>query len=281
MPTFELGSRWADVLGCRLHYVDKGVGPPLLMLHGNPTWSFLYRHLIGDLQRDYRCVAPDYPGFGLSQAAVGYDFDPRSHARVIEEFLLTSDLRDVTLVAQDWGGPIGLWIAGRNPERFSGLVLGNTWGWPVNGDLIFELFSRFWGGALGRALVLNFNAFVNVLLPLGTVQRLPRAVMEAYRAPFQRRAARLPTHLFPRAILGSRDFLVEVEAGLGRLKHLPVLLAWGARDPAFRAKERRRFEQVFPLSRTVVLPDASHYIQEDSPEKMAAAIRAWHSRTCP
>ena len=106
--------------GHEVAYVDEGEGPPLLMLHGNPTWSFVYRDVIAGLRDRFRCVAPDLPGFGFSTAAAGFGFRPVEHARVIERFVEALGLRDATLVAQDWGGPIGLWVAARQPERLWG-----------------------------------------------------------------------------------------------------------------------------------------------------------------
>lgn len=272
---FPFRSRFIEIDGSRVHYVDEGEGPPLLLLHGNPTWSFLYRDIIRGLRGRFRCVAPDYPGFGLSVARAGYGFTPAEHADTIERLLLALDLSDVTLMVQDWGGPIGLGVASRHPERFRALVIGNTWAWPVNGDLRFELFSRFLGGPVGALLIRNFNAFVNLLIPAGTRRRLPGEVMAAYRGPFSRKASREPTHVFPREILASRDYLAGVEGGLRRLADLPALLLWGDRDPAFRGAERTRFERIFPRHRTVVLRDAGHFIQEDAAEEIVAEISRW------
>jgi haloalkane dehalogenase len=276
---FPFQSRFVEVGGCRLHYVDEGEGPILLLLHGNPTWSFLYRDVIKGLSGSFRCVAPDYPGFGLSEAPSGYGFTPAEHAQVVEGFVRTLDLRDVTLVAQDWGGPIGLGIAARCPERFGGLVLLSTFAWPVNGTLHFEAFSRLMGGPLGGFLIRNFNAFVNLVLPAGVRRRrLAPEVMAAYRGPFSRRAARTPTHVFPREILRSRAYLAEVERGLALLKHLPTLIVWGDRDLYFRPAERRRFERLLPNHRTVLVREAGHYLQEDAPEELVSAIAGWLGR---
>ncbi len=273
-------SRRLDLDGAVLHYLDEGEGPTLLLLHGNPTWSFLYRDVIRGLAGRFRCVALDYPGFGLSHAPAGYDFRPASHARVVEAFVERLDLRDVGLVGQDWGGPIGLAVAGRRPERFRALVLGNTWAWPVNGDPHFERFAWLMGGPPGRFAIRRFNAFVNLLLPAGVKRRrLPPDVMAAYRAPTALAPRRMATAVFPREIVASHDFLAGVEAGLARLARLPVLLVWGDRDIAFRESERLRFEAAFPRHRTVVLHGAGHFIQEDAPEAVARAITAWWDET--
>jgi haloalkane dehalogenase len=276
---FPFESRFVELAGCRVHYVDEGSGPLLLLLHGNPTWSFLYRDIIRGSSSDFRCIALDYPGFGLSTAAPGYDFEPESHAKVVELFVEHLDLTDITLFVQDWGGPIGLGVAARHPERFAKLVIGNTWAWPVNGDRHFERFSRLMGGAFGGFMIRNFNAFVNLLIPAGVKRhKVSRQVMTVYRMPFADRKAREATHIFPRAILRSRDYLERVEAGLPRLGNLPALILWGDRDIAFREKERLRFESAFPFHETAVLKGAGHFIQEDAADEIVSAIRAWWGR---
>ncbi len=273
---FPFESHAVELDGCRVHYIDEGTGPVLLLLHGNPTWSFLYRDIVKDLKDRFRCIAPDHPGFGLSQAALGYGFTPAEHARVLEQFVLALDLSDVTMMCQDWGGPIGLGVAGRHPGRFRALVVGNTWAWPVNGDLHFEGFSRLMGGPVGKFTIFNFNAFVNLLIPAGVRRRkVPDEIMNAYRNPFPTKKSRRPTYVFPRSILHSREYLAEVEQGLPKITGLPTLILWGDRDIAFRGKERKRFEQLFPDHRTVILKGAGHFIQEDAAAEIADNIASW------
>lgn len=272
---FPYQSRFLELDGCRLHYVDEGEGPVLLLLHGNPTWSFLYRHLIARLRHRFRCIGLDYPGFGLSSATPGYGFTPAEHAAVVGRFVVDLGLGSFTPVVHDWGGPIGLAVAGRHTERVRALVITNTFAWPVDGDRHFEWFSRLMGGPVGCLAIRRANAFVNVMVPAGTRRRLSRAEMAHYRGPFPTADARMPTHVFPREILASRDFLAEVEAGLTRLAHLPALIAWGGRDVAFTDAERRRLEAAFPRHRSVVFERARHYIQEDVPEELASDIEGW------
>lgn len=273
---FPFESRFVDVGGHRIHYVDEGTGPTLLLLHGNPTWAFLYRHLVPLLRGRFRCVAVDHPGFGRSVAVPGYDFLPASHARALEGFVEALDLRDFAVMVQDWGGPIGLWVAGRHPDRVKALVIGNTWAWPIDGDPHFERFSKVMGGAVGAFAIRHFNAFVNVMIPMNCKRRsLSRAEMAAYRGPFPTWEERRRTNIFPREIRGSSAFLAEVEAGLQALAEKPALIVWGDRDIAFLEKERRRFEALLPRHRTVPLPGAGHYIQEDAPEEIAEAIGRW------
>ena len=272
---YPFADRYTDAGGARVHYVDEGSGPPLLLVHGNPTWSFLYREIIKGLSGRFRCIAVDHPGFGLSKAPAGYGFTPAEHARVLEQLVLELDLRDVTLMVQDWGGPIGFAVAGRHPDRFARFVIGNTWAWPKS-DFGTQLFSRFLGGPAGRRLILGRNLFVERLLPAGVRRRkLSETVMDAYRGPFPDPRSRLPTYVFPREILRSRPFLADVERRLAALADRPALIVWPTKDVAFRDPERRRWEQLFHDHRTVMLEGAGHYIQEDAPDELVAAIRDW------
>jgi haloalkane dehalogenase len=277
---FPFASRFVSIDGHTVHYVDEGDGPVLLMLHGNPVWSFVYRRVIAELRRDFRCIALDYPGFGLSTAAPGYGFLPTEHAAVVARFIDELALSDIALLVNDWGGPIGLSVAGSRPERFSRLIIGNTWAWPVTGDTHFERFASLMGGRLGRFLIARFNLFVNVFVPKGhTRRRLPAAELNHYRAPFPTPASRRPTSVLPRQITHARDWLADVERGLARLASHPVLLLWGDRDIAFRATERDRFSSHFPAATTVHLHGAGHFIASDAPDDVLAAIRDWHPHT--
>jgi haloalkane dehalogenase len=272
---YPFSSRFADVAGARVDYLDEGDGPPLLLLHGNPTWSFLYRDVVKGLRDRFRCIAVDHPGFGLSQPQPGHRFTPAEHADVLEQLVLALDLTGITMMVQDWGGPIGFAVATRHPDRFAAFVIGNTWAWPKS-DLGTQLFSRLLGGPIGRRLIINRNLFVERILP-GGVRRhaLSDAVMDAYRGPFPTPASRRPVAVFPCEILASRPFLAEVERRLSELRDRPALLLWPTKDVAFRDRERRQWEELFPQHRTVPLEGAGHYIQEDAAHEIVAAIREW------
>jgi haloalkane dehalogenase len=272
---YPFESHYADVGGSRVHYIDEGGGPPLLLLHGNPTWSFLYRNIVTGLRDRYRCIALDYPGFGLSAPAPGYGFTPAEHADIVEQLVLRLDLSGATMMVQDWGGPIGFAVATRHPARFGAFVIGNTWAWPKS-DPGTQAFSRFLGGPVGRRLVANRNVFIEKILP-GAVRRvtLPEAVMNAYRGPFPTPASRKPIAVFPGEILASRPFLADIERRLPSLSDRRALVVWPTKDVAFGERERRRWEEIFPNHRTVLLEGAGHYIQEDAADEIVAAIRSW------
>lgn len=136
---FPFASRFMAVGEARLHYIREGCGPTLVFVHGNPTWSFLYRRIIHALREDYECIALDLPGFGLSRPPPHYGFTPEEHADLVAQFLLEADVRRGCLIAHDWGGPIGLWAMFNTGDRLASFCLGNSWAWPVNGIIHFRM----------------------------------------------------------------------------------------------------------------------------------------------
>ena len=273
---YPFADHYLDVEGARVHYLDEGEGPPLLLLHGNPTYSLLYREIVSGLRDRYRCIAVDYPGFGLSSAPPGYGFTPAEHASVLERLVAELDLRDITMMTQDWGGPIGFAVATRHPDRFAAFVVGNTFAWPMNHKRGARIFSRVLGGPIGGYLILRRNFFVEFILPRSLQRtKLSDEVMAAYRGPFPTPESRRPLHVFPREIIGSTPFLAEVERGLAALRDRPALIVWPDKDPVFAAEEHARFEAAFPDHKTVALTGAGHYIQEDAPREIVDAIRSW------
>jgi len=273
---FPFESRFIGIDGHHIHYVDVGSGPTLLFLHGNPTWSFDYSAVIDSLRQEFRCVAVDYPGFGLSQAAPGYRYLPAQHAQVIGAFVDALGLSGVTLVAHDWGGPIGLATVQKRPEVFNQLVLTNTWAWPVSDPLV-QIMSHAMGSLLGRLLIRRFNLFVNVMIPIGHRLTKPTAEqMIHYQKALDSPTRREASAVFPREIIASRAFLADVEAGLTDIATLPTLVIWGDADFAFGNNELRRWEQTFTDHRTVSAKGAGHFVPSDAPEQFTEAIRDWH-----
>jgi haloalkane dehalogenase len=272
---YPFDNHYLQIDGHTVHYVDEGSGPVLLLLHGNPTWSFLYRRIIAELSAQFRCIALDYPGFGLSTAGPGYSFKPEQHSQVVEQFITTLGLTDIRLMVQDWGGPIGLGVAGRRPDLIHALIIGNTWAWPAQDVRHIAMFSRIAGNPLSRLLIRRFNAFVVWLMPAGVNRPLTPAEKAAYRGPFPTPASRQPTAIFPHEILASRDYLARVEHGLTKLSDKPALLLWGSADTGFKDSERERFEAALPRHHTRILDGAKHFIQENDPAAICSEIRAF------
>ncbi|NCC30859.1 MAG: alpha/beta fold hydrolase, partial [Chloroflexia bacterium] len=156
---YPFASHFFTVPAGRMHYVDEGSGEPIVMIHGNPTWSFLYRNLIKRLQLEYRCIAMDHLGFGLSDKPDQWSYLPKDHAANLAAFIEGLGLQKITLVVQDWGGPLGLSYALNHPDNVARIVIINTWAWPVNRDPYYMAFSGIMGGPIGRVLILRYNFF--------------------------------------------------------------------------------------------------------------------------
>jgi len=272
---FDVEHKFLDLDGARIHYVDEGVGETILLLHGNPAWSFLYRKIVAGLKREFRCVALDYPGYGMSSAPSGYLFTPREHSAMLERFVDRLELTDLTLMVQDWGGPVGLGLAGRRPELLHRLIIGNTFAWPLNGEFRVRMFSALMGGPIGRTLNRRFMLVPRVFFARGLAQRHPREVLDLYFAPWRDPARRAPAAIGPKQLIAATDYLNEVEANLPKIAGRPALIVWGTKDFAFRDAERKRFEATFPNHRTILFDNASHFLQEDVGDQIAAAFKSW------
>jgi haloalkane dehalogenase len=276
---FPFASKFLAIDGHTIHYVDEGQGPLLVLYHGNPTWSFLYRQLIVSLRHRFRCVAFDYPGMGLSSADPAFSYRAAALSDVAEHVVDALNLRQITVMVHDWGGPIGLGAAARHPDRYRAVIIGNTWAWPAHtlqARLVNGAFSTLWGRWPGRLAVEHANAFPRVILPAGHRRTpLTEREMQHYLAPFRNPAARRPCHVLPREIMRAKQFLSEVEVGLGRLAHLPTLIIWADRDFAFRKRELARWESIFPDHQTHVLHGAGHFFQDDAAAEMSSVLANW------
>jgi haloalkane dehalogenase len=271
---YPFESHHLDLEMGRLHYVDEGDGPPVVMVHGNPTWSFLYRDLIRRLAPGFRCVAPDHIGFGLSDKPAGWTYLPEQHAANLAALIESLDLHGITLVVQDWGGPIGLSYAVEHPDRVARVVIMNTWMWPVDDDRYYRAFSGFMGGPVGRFLIKRFNLFARSLLrrAYGDKSRLSKEVHRHYLEALPTPADRIGCTVMPREIIGSTAWLRRLWDQRAALAGKPALIAWGMKDIAFREKELNRWIEALPQAEVVRLPDVGHYVQDEAPQQLGEAV---------
>jgi haloalkane dehalogenase len=271
---FPFESRWFESAAGRVHYVDEGDGPPILMLHGNPTWSFLYRNVIRALRERFRCVALDYPGFGLSDRPADYGYTPAEHATVVEELVSALDLRDMVVMGHDWGGPVGLSVATSQPDRVRGLALGNTWFWPS--DRWIRTFSRVMSSRPMQRAILRRNLFVERLIPAGVTRELSPEEMDHYRGVQPTPAARVGVAALPRQLIAAKPLLAHLASAVPRrLGAKPALITYPMRDMAFRARAvLPRMRSAFSDVEVVTLGRANHFFVEDAPAEVAEAVAA-------
>ncbi len=270
--------KWFEEAGPRVHYVDEGRGPAVVMFHGNPTWSFLYRNVIKQLSGQFRCIAVDYPGFGLSERPAGYGYTSAEHAEVIGKLVDRLGLDSFIVVGQDWGGPIGMTVALERASRVAGLVFANTWYWPAQGSLV--TFSVVMSSPPLQWLILNRNSFVNFIMPRSVAKPMDPAVFKTYQDAQPTPQARRGVAEFPRQIRRARPMLERLAAEAPKaLGEQPMELVWAMKDPAFgNPAVIARWQRDFPTANLTKLANANHYVQEDAPEEIASAVRRVHSR---
>jgi haloalkane dehalogenase len=271
---YPFAPRYFETSAGKMHYVDEGSGTPIVFVHGNPTWSFEYRHLISSLSAGHRCIAPDHLGFGLSDKPTEWTYLPKEHARNFEELMESLDLDGITIVVNDWGGPIGLSYAIAHPERMKNLLITNTWMWPANRDPYFIAFSAFMGGPVGRLLIKRRNFFAGTLFTrlYADRSRLTPEIHRHYLEPLSEPAERKGCWTFPKQIVGSTEWLSELWENRSALGENNILLAWGMKDIAFREKELNRWSQSFPNARVIRYEDAGHFVAEEKPAELTGAI---------
>ena len=264
--------------GHQMHYVDEGEGDPIVFLHGNPAWSFEFRHLIGELRNEYRCIAPDHIGFGLSSRSDNpLDYHPKAHARRITEFLEQLDARDITLYLTDWGGPIGLEFARQRPDLVKKIVIANTWCWSVAGDPHFVRFSWFMRSVVGQFMIKRLNCFVNKVLPkaIGNKGAITPEMMRHYRSALPNPSARNACAALPGHIIGASDWLEEIWTEREKFAGKPSLVFWGLKDIAFRRKELEHWRANLIDCQVHEFEDCGHFLAEEAPERMLPTLRSF------
>ena len=275
---FPFQSRFVELEGNRVHYIDEGTGPTLLFVHPGVGWSFTYRDVVKNLRDRFRCVALDLPGFGLSTAAPRYRHTLTRDSRLIERFIQKLGLRDITLFAHDITGAVGLGVVGRRPEWFRAVIIGPSFAWPLDAYPKVALMVGLVGSSFARFLGVTTDFFLEYYLKnVTTRQHEPFSVREklAYRGPMTERGTRRHPHDLFKSAVRSRDYLADLEQRLRSLHTMPALLVFGTTDGLIQMGWLARLEQIFPRHRTVILAGCHHFPQEYDAAGVAAAIRRW------
>jgi len=273
---YPFAPHYLDVGPGRLHYldeggVDEGDGLPVVMVHGTPSWSFLYRHLIRDLA-GHRCVAPDHLGFGLSDKPVDFSYTPRAHAENLGALIGALGLKNIVLVVHDFGGPIGLSYALEHPENVRALVVLNSWGWP-NEPLARA--AKLLGNPLGRTLYKRFNFSLEVLLRragFADWNVLTQEVLQHYRGPFPTPPSREPLWRLVDSVGETNAWLETLWARRKAIKDKPALLLWGTKDKLVPLSFLDRWQGLFPRADVLKL-NAGHFVQEEAAGEIGEAVR--------
>lgn len=276
MYPFE--SHYADVPDGRMHYLDEGAGDVIVMVHGTPTWSFLYRHLISGLRDRYRIIAVDHLGSGLSEKPADYSYRPADHARNLQALIETLDLRDINLMVHDFGGPIGLSYAIAQPQNVQRIVLFNTWMWSLRSNPQIALTGRILGSKVGRWLYRQMDIEFKVIVPMVYADRskFTPAIEHHYRAPFEQADdyanAIDIAWIYARELLGSSEWFASLWQQREKLHDIPALLLWGMQDSAFGPPMLEQWRGVFAHEEIHTLDEAGHFVQEEQPQTVLPLI---------
>lgn len=278
LEDYPFPPHWLDVGGARMHYVDEGSGPTLLFVHGNPTWSYAWRKFVAAFAPTHRCIAIDHIGCGRSDKPREYDYTLDRHVANLVRLIDALALRDVTLVAHDWGGCIGMGAAVERPDRFSRFVLMNTAAFRSTRIPLRIAVCRI--PLLGAIGVRGLNLFARAALTMAVEkpERMTPEVKAAYLAPYDSWAHRIAIHRFVqdiplRASHPSYARLVRIEEGLTQFRERPTLLPWGEQDWCFTPWFRQEFERRFPRAESFPIMDAGHYVFEDAHERVIPRIQ--------
>ena len=257
----------------RYHYLDEGSGENLLMLHGNPTWSFYYRNLILGLKGSYRCVVPDHMGMGKSDKPQDYPYTLSRHIDNFEKLADHLELDDITLVVHDWGGAIGMGFAVRHPERIRRLVIFNTAAFLSSEIPLGLSLCRIPG--FGAIAIRGFNVFARGAIRWACVkqERMTEEVRAGYLAPYDNFANRVANLRFVQDIPISPDspsysVIQHIEENLKLFREHPVQIIWGAHDFVFNDHFLKRWQEIFPQAEVHRMEDAGHYVVEDAHERI-------------
>lgn len=267
--------------GHKMHYLDEGQGEPLIMVHGNPTWSFFYRDLVKEFSKSYRVIVPDHIGCGLSDKPQDYDYTLKSHIENLDELVgflhLGKDNSNLNMIVHDWGGAIGFGMAKKHASQMKKTVILNTAAY--RSEHIPFSINTCRIPILGDQVIRRFNGFAKAAIYMAVEKRMPKDVEEGFLHPYNNYANRIATSRFVQDIpLNDKHIsyqtLADVEAGLPTISGEKMIL-WGEKDFCFNMKFFKRWTEIYPDAKKVVLPYAGHYLLEDAKVASMEALKGF------
>ncbi|MBK6527451.1 MAG: alpha/beta fold hydrolase [Crocinitomicaceae bacterium] len=271
---YPFQSNYFEINGQKLHYIDEGKGETILFVHGTPSWSFDFRNSIKALQDQYRCIAIDHIGFGLSDKPEVYDYSTQNHSATLEKFTLDKKLENITLVVHDFGGPIGLNFAMRYPDKIKKLVILNSWLWSSQTDPDFIKLSKILKSPLLHFLYRYLNFSPKFILPKSFGDhKLSRHLLKQYTKPFANKTQRTGALAFAKSLLNDQNWFEELWNKRKTISAKPTLFIWGMKDPVIKSKYLEKFESGFTHSKTIRLETCGHFPQEEQAEETIIALQ--------
>ena len=271
---YPFNSNYFNVNGHQMHYIDEGQGETILFIHGTPSWSFDFRNVIKSLSKNYRCIAIDHVGFGLSDKPEFYDYSTQNHSWTLEKFVLDLGLKNINLVLHDFGGPIGLDFAIRNSQLIKRITVLNSWLWSSEGDPKYLKLKRILKSPLLPLLYKYLNFSAKYILPSSFGDSKLSTKMKAqFTRPFENRKQRNGTLAFAHSLLNDQEWFEQLWNKRPSISQIPILFVWGMKDPVLSNLCLEKFSEGFPNSKTVEIETAGHFPQEEQPQQVADAIR--------
>ncbi|WP_258105652.1 alpha/beta fold hydrolase [Marinoscillum sp. MHG1-6] len=276
---YPFDSKYLRLEAGNMHYVDEGQGEVILFIHGTPTWSFLYRDFIKAFSSNYRCIAIDHLGFGLSEKQEDTLGTPEFHSQNLAEFIQKLDLKNITLVVHDFGGPIGLGAGIQHSDRIKKVILFNTWLWSTKELKEANKINKIVNSGLGKFLYLRLNFSPKVLLKKGfsDKKKLSGKVHQQYIHPFPDKASRQPLLQLAKALVGSSDWYQQQWEQLDQLENKEWLILWGSKDEFITTEFLLKWKNRLPQAQVTELP-YGHFVQEEQTEEAIGMMQEFLER---
>lgn len=267
---YPFKSNYIKIKDYNYHYIDEGEGPVILMLHGNPTWSFYYRELIKEFSKNYRVIAPDHLGCGLSDKPQDYPYKLDSHIDNVEKLVLSLKIKKLILLVHDWGGAIGMGFAVRHPKNISSLIILNSSAFSLH-RIPFRI-NILRTPVLGEFMIRGLNLFCLAATCMTTTKKMPKDVIDGYLKPYNSYKNRIAVSRFVEDIPmepedQSYELLIEIERSLWLMRENPVCIIWGMKDWCFNTAFLKRWKIYYPQADVLELDEAGHYVLEDGKDE--------------
>ncbi|WP_242927779.1 alpha/beta fold hydrolase [Pontibacter vulgaris] len=271
---YPFESNFLELEAGKMHYIDEGQGSPIVMIHGTPSWSFLYRNLIKILKKNHRCIAMDLIGFGLSDKPEDWSYKPRAHADNFEKLMEHLQLKDITLLVHDFGAPIGLAYAIKHPQNVKNIVMLNTWTWSLARHQKLSKASKYLVGPLGKFLYNKLNttnsAAVSELFDEET--KLPKSIQQQYVQALGNPEDRVGTLACARELVGVSKWYDELWQDRKKIQDIPTLILWGERDKHVKIEALQTWKEFFHECYVIHFEDSGHFLQEENADEVACFV---------
>ncbi|MBD1396764.1 alpha/beta fold hydrolase [Pontibacter sp. JH31] len=271
---YPFKSRFLELEAGKMHYIDEGEGHPIVMIHGTPSWSFVYRNLIKLLSKKHRCIALDLIGFGLSDKPKDWSYKPRAHAANFEQLMEHLQLKDITLIVHDFGAPIGLAYAINHPENVKNIVMLNTWTWSLSNHQVFSKASKYLVGPLGKFLHSKLNVTTGKLVQelFGKESKIPEKLQEQYTRALGDPDECVSSLACARELVGVSKWYDELWKERKKIQDIPTLILWGEQDKLVKIDALQRWKNFFHECYVLHFEDSGHFLMEEHADDVAGYV---------